>query len=268
MNCTPLGKTILALIASSSPLTESSIKDNFTKRGFRFSTDAIGNEVRRLRMAGAVRSEQQFISLTSDLLMLHIREFGSFDKSLEAFFPDIMLSTIPASIHNEVAISSASLAGTHPTLFYSYSHKDESLRDQLNTHLVLLERQEVIAAWYDRQIPTGAEWSGEIDRQLESASIILLLISADFLASNYCYDIEMRRAMEMHTSAKATVIPIILRDCDWHSAPFGKLQALPTDGKPITSWPNVDEAFTNVAKGVRSAAEGYLRQRNNRLVTE
>jgi hypothetical protein len=141
----------------------------------------------------------------------------------------------------------------HPTIeiFFSYALEDEALRDKLAKHLKLLERQGVIQAWYDRKITAGEEWKNEIDSHLESANIILLLISADFLASDYCYDIELKRALERHESNEARVIPIILRSVDWHRSPFGKLAALPKDGKAITSWQNEDEAFTDVVKGLR-----------------
>jgi len=138
-------------------------------------------------------------------------------------------------------------------LFYSYSHKDEALRNDLETHLALLKRTGVITGWHDRKITAGSEWKGQIDEHLNSAKVILLLISSDFLASDYCYDIEAKRALWRHSRGYAKVIPVILRACDWHAAPFSKLQALPTDGVPITSWPNKDEAFTNVTKGIRLA---------------
>ena len=106
-------------------------------------------------------------------------------------------------------------------LFYSYSHKDEELRDQLENHLAMLKREGVISGWHDRRISAGQEWDGEIDDHLNSVEIILLLVSSDFLASNYCYDIEVKRAMERHEAGEARVIPIILRPCDWQRAPFG-----------------------------------------------
>ena len=142
-------------------------------------------------------------------------------------------------------------------VFFSYSHKDQSLREQLETQLSLLKRQGFISSWHDRKIGARRRMGGEIDAHLNSAQIILLLISADFIASDYCYDIEVRRAMERHNAGEARVIPIILRPCDWHHAPFGKLQALPTDGKPVTgsSWHNLDEALYEVAKGIRIAIE-------------
>ena len=141
------------------------------------------------------------------------------------------------------------------SLFYSYSHKDERLRDQLETHLSLLQTQGVIRGWHDRRIEAGTEWDGAISQNLEDAGIILLLVSADFLASRYCRDVEVVRAMERHEAGTARVIPVILRPVDnWQSTPFGKLQALPKGGKPVTRWKDRDEAFANVTRGIRDAA--------------
>ena len=140
-------------------------------------------------------------------------------------------------------------------VFFSYSHKDKSLRDKLATHLKILERQGVISGWHDRQITAGSEWAGEIDEHLNSAQVILLLISADFVASDYCYDIEMKRAMERHDSGEARVIPVILRPCSWEDAPFGKLQGLPTNACPVTDWANRDKAFKDIAEGIKAAVK-------------
>lgn len=133
------------------------------------------------------------------------------------------------------------------SVFYSYSHKDEELRVQLQNHLSILRRKKIISEWNDRCISAGREWEGQIDSNLRSAQVILLLISADFLASDYCYDIETKFALDRHESGDARVIPIILRACDWKYAPFGKLQALPKDAVPVTSWNNLDEAFNDIA---------------------
>jgi hypothetical protein len=138
-------------------------------------------------------------------------------------------------------------------LFYSYSHKDDVLRDQLQTHLSNLKRQGVIAEWHDGRISAGREWEDQIVQHLNTSHIILLLISADFLESDFCYR-ELTIAMERHHAGEARVIPVILRACDWHDSPCGKLQAVPTDGKPVTSWQNIDEAFTNVARSIRQTA--------------
>lgn len=137
-------------------------------------------------------------------------------------------------------------------VFFSYSRRDEELRNELAKHITILKRQGLIKDWYDRKISAGTEWRGQIDDHLNAASLILLLISADFLASNYCYDVEMNRAMERHGASEARVIPMILCACIWEDSPFGKLQALPKDGRPVTSWANRDEAFYDVAKGIEA----------------
>lgn len=140
-------------------------------------------------------------------------------------------------------------------VFFSYSHKDEALRDKLSEHLSLLKRNQVIQDWYDRQIVAGTEWADEIDQNLNTADIILLLISASFLASEYCWSNELKTAMQRHEAGEACVIPVILRPVDWQGAPFGKLQAFPKDARPVTKWEDQDEAFMNVAQGIRVAAE-------------
>ncbi|HQT53440.1 MAG TPA: toll/interleukin-1 receptor domain-containing protein [Phenylobacterium sp.] len=141
------------------------------------------------------------------------------------------------------------------SVFFSYPHADEAMRDQLEKQLAMLRRQKVIETWHDRRIGAGQNLDHEIDDHIERDEIILLLVSADFLASDYCYDREMLRAMERHSRGAAIVIPVILRACDWHGAPFGKLMATPPDGKPITQWPDQDQAMLEVAKAVRGAAE-------------
>ncbi|MCH7752149.1 MAG: toll/interleukin-1 receptor domain-containing protein [Planctomycetes bacterium] len=144
----------------------------------------------------------------------------------------------------------------HPlSVFISYSHADESFKDSLVDHLAALKHQGLIHDWHDRQIGGGNEWKDQIDENLENASIILLLISSDFLASSYCYDIEVKRAMEKHEDGSARVIPICLRPCDWKELPFGKLQGFPRDAKPITKWGNRDEAFTDIAKALRNVTK-------------
>lgn len=117
----------------------------------------------------------------------------------------------------------------------------------------MLKREGLIDAWHDRKIPVGNEVDSSIDDKLEVAEVILLLISPDFLASPYCYDKEVQRAMQRHEERSARVIPVILRPCDWKSAPFGKLLAAPKDGKPVTKWPDRDEAFVAIVQQIRAA---------------
>ncbi|HST54152.1 MAG TPA: toll/interleukin-1 receptor domain-containing protein [Pyrinomonadaceae bacterium] len=153
-------------------------------------------------------------------------------------------------------------------VFISYSHKDDELRAQLETHLSMLKRKGVIREWSDRRIVAGQEWDKHIDRHLESADIILLLVSPDFLASDYCYDIEVTSAMQRHEAGVSRVVPIILRHCDdWQSAPFGKLQALPKDAKPVTDWQDRDKALADVAAGIRRAVDELLSSRAGRRET-
>jgi TIR domain len=138
-------------------------------------------------------------------------------------------------------------------VFYSYSHRDEKLLTKLEIHLASLKNQGIITGWYDRNIEAGEEWEGKIDEHLDTARVILLLVSADLLASRYCYDIEVARAIERHEAGDARVIPVILKPCDWQGTPFGLLQALPKDGKPVTTWANRDQAFTDIVLGIKAA---------------
>jgi len=146
------------------------------------------------------------------------------------------------------------------SIFISYSHRDEKLRDELETHLKLLARLGVISTWTDRKIIPGGEWSQEIDRRMSAADIILLLVSADFIASDYCWGKELSMALLRHQNGEATVIPIMLRPCDWHGAPFGKLQGLPKGMKPVTAWDDRDSAWTDVAIGIRGITREKVRR--------
>lgn len=152
-------------------------------------------------------------------------------------------------------------------LFFSYCHKDEDLRNELETHLTMLKRQGIISTWHDRRITAGSEIDNDISINLESSKVILLLISPYFLASDYCYEREMVRALEKHESKEAVIIPVILHPCDWHSSPFGKLLATPTDGKAISMFANQHEAFAIVTKDIRNAVEG-LRSSTSQNIPE
>ena len=154
-------------------------------------------------------------------------------------------------------------------VFFSYSEQDEQLRDELETHLSILKRQGAIATWHRRQISAGTEWQGEIDAHLDSAQMILLLVSPDFLASDYIWDVELRRAMERHATGLARVIPVLLRPVDnWQKAPFGELQPLPTNGMPVTTWENRDRAFENIAAGIRKILESFSSEKTSLEVGE
>ena len=145
-------------------------------------------------------------------------------------------------------------------LFYSYSQKDEDDKNDLIAHLSLLKKSGIISEWHDRNIIAGQNWSKEIDTHLGASDIILLLLSANFIASDYCYGIEMRKALERHDAGQCIVIPIFLKSFDTHNAPFENIQGLPGNNKPISSWSNRDEAWTDVAQGIRKACEDRLKE--------
>ena len=148
------------------------------------------------------------------------------------------------------------------TLFISYAHKDETLRAELDAHLKLMQRTGLVQKWDDRLLKPGEEWRKGIDENLERADIILLLVSADFLASDFCWQEEMERALERHQTGEARVIPVIIRNADWTQAKFAKLQALPKEGQAVTLWPDRDSAWTNVAEGIRRVAEEIRSKRS------
>ncbi len=148
-------------------------------------------------------------------------------------------------------------------VFFSYSREDKPLRDKLEIHLSSLNRQGVISAWHDRQIVAGSEWEEEIDRHMRTADIILLLISPDFVASKYCYEIELPDAIARHEAGEACVVPILLRPlADWEYLPFAKLQLYPSGGIPITEWNNQDSAFVDVVRGIKTAVRQLLEKRD------
>lgn len=153
---------------------------------------------------------------------------------------------------HQVRQSEAQETGREPQpvrLFYSYSHRDEKFRERLEIHLAALRRQGLIEEWHDRKITAGREWKNDIDENLEAADIILLLVSSDFLASDYAYNKEFMRALERHKSGEVRIVPIILRYSDWQETPIGDLQALPPEGKPVAG--RGDRGWTEVAKGLR-----------------
>jgi len=136
-------------------------------------------------------------------------------------------------------------------VFYSYSHKDEDLRDRLGTYLAPLKRQEKISEWHDRKIEPGTDWDTEINVKLNSADLILFLVSADFLASEYCFGVEVERAFVRLKRGDVTVVPVLLKPCLWEESRFSELQIIPRDAKPLTSWASIDEALKDVASEIR-----------------
>lgn len=140
-------------------------------------------------------------------------------------------------------------------VFVSYSHVDEELRNQLEVQLAMLKRQGLVELWHDRRMLAGDHLDWTISNELDEADIILLLVSPDFLASDYCYKIEKGRALQRHRAGQARLISVILRPCDWTHTDLGQYLVTPTDGKPVTRWPDRDEALLDVAKAIRMAIE-------------
>lgn len=141
-------------------------------------------------------------------------------------------------------------------LFISYSSRDKTYRESLKGHLSSMERTSEIEIWSDGEILPGAEWDQEIRSNLESADIIVLLISSDFIASDYCSSVEVELAMEKHEKGDSIVLPVIVRACDWQNGlPFSKLQALPERANPIKKWDDQDEAWDSVVTGIKDAVE-------------
>ncbi|WP_051786441.1 toll/interleukin-1 receptor domain-containing protein [Endozoicomonas numazuensis] len=145
-------------------------------------------------------------------------------------------------------------------VFVSYAHADEQYKDEFRKHAAALRRNKIISLWNDREIVAGQEWESEITENLEQADIILLLISPDFLDSDFCYDIEMERAVQRHDEGSATVVPIILKDCDWAETPFAKIQGVPKDAKAVVTWSDRDTAWLDAIRSIKKAIEEHKKK--------
>ena len=135
--------------------------------------------------------------------------------------------------------------------FISYSHRDRAALERLHTHLAVLRSDGRLDEWFDREILAGEEIDSEIEERLESSELFLLLVSPDFLASDYCVNREMKRALERHRSGAARVVPIVIEPCDWASTALRDLKALPQDGRPVSEWTNENNAFLDVVQELR-----------------
>lgn len=149
-------------------------------------------------------------------------------------------------------------------LFYAYAREDQDLLEHLRKHLYPLTKEKLAIEFYDRLISAGSDWSSEIEKELNSAEFILLLVTANFVSSDYCYSTEMKRALERHEAGECIVIPVILRPVDWFGTPIGKLQALPTSGKPVTTWPDMDDAFSDIARNIRQISRLLIERAENK----
>lgn len=152
------------------------------------------------------------------------------------------------------------------SVFFSYSHVDEPLRDALDVHMAPLRRGRLISSWHDRKIGAGTEWDAAINAQMQAADIIVLLLSPDFFNSDYCHDTEIPMALARHASGEAVVIPVILRPFSWYESPVKDLQSIPRDKKAVTLWDNRDLAYQTVVEGIREAATRMLELRRQQAL--
>lgn len=151
-------------------------------------------------------------------------------------------------------------------VFISYSHKDETHKEDLEEHLTMLKRSNVISVWHDRKILPAEDWKDQIDTNLESADIILFLVSPSFLASDYCYDKEVNRAMERQDQGTAQIISIIVRPCDWGACDFSKFQAVPKDAQAITTWSDKDTAWLDAINGIKEHITNFTPKKKLEIV--
>ncbi len=142
--------------------------------------------------------------------------------------------------------------------FFSYAHEDVAVVANLQKHLAPLRHEEIVEFWYDRDLVAGENWDNAITSQLENAHIVVVVISSDFVSSEYAYGKELRRALELHERGQLRVVPVIARNCRWQNLPIGRLQALPESGRPITSWTDPDDAYVSVALGIEEVARQLL----------
>ncbi|MEM6338427.1 MAG: toll/interleukin-1 receptor domain-containing protein, partial [Pseudomonadota bacterium] len=152
-------------------------------------------------------------------------------------------------------------------LFIAYAREDEDIRKKLETHLKGLERRKLISSWHDGKIIAGQEWNKRIKDKLQQADIVLFLVSASFIASDYCYEIEMNAALTRHAEGKTKVIPIITKPCHWNDEPFAKLQVLPNEGKAITTWTNYDMPLSRVATEISKIAKEVKKEKEEQINT-
>ncbi len=224
--------------------------------------DAVAVEMEGFRFVEAARANHQISTMVirgiSDLIdkKNHVNQ-AEYQKlaanNASAFAFEVLAKLQLSDLSSDKRLESPKDTNTKRKIkvFISYSSKDESLLNEFEKHLGILARQGLIDIWHDRKIEAGSEWEKGIESNLDRADIILLLISADFMASDYFYGRELRRAMERHETQEARVIPVILRSTDWRASLVGNLSSLPTNSRPVTQWENRDEAFLSIIQGIR-----------------
>jgi len=152
-------------------------------------------------------------------------------------------------------------------VFISYSYNDEELFKQLEKYLTVLTRSGKIRIWHGRKIPPGDEWKKLIDDHIQSADLVLLLVSVDFLVSEYCFNVEFESALKRYAIGTTRIIPIILHPCPWPETPIGRFEVLPTDGEPIASSKDTAKAFLSVTNSIRELIESDVVRNHFKRIT-
>lgn len=140
--------------------------------------------------------------------------------------------------------------------FISYSHKDELMLQRLHVHLAHIKREDILKTWTDEEISAGSDLNDSISSNLGGSQLFIALLSPDYIASNYSYDKEFQKAIEMEQNGQLIIIPLIIEPCDWKNTPFSSYKALPKDGKPIVEWQNINTAFLDVTTNLRKLLAG------------
>ena len=161
---------------------------------------------------------------------------------------------------NETAHSNNGVGFNPVILFIAYAAKDEAYREALETHLAPLTRGGIVAAWHFRRLIPGQAWDEEIHQQLDNCDIFIPLVSSDFIASDYAYTVEFERAKQLRSEGKIEILPVIVRACLWTETPLEEIQALPDNGKAISSWNDQDEGWLSVVKGIQQVANKRLEE--------
>jgi O-acetyl-ADP-ribose deacetylase (regulator of RNase III) len=210
---------------------------------------------------GSARTISRLLTLEQERQRLEeeLAEMGEDDPGRRQH----LMSTLQDNLAQRVRAAHDDQAKRTPSVsvFVSYARADRELRDRLGKQLAGLKRSRIVNEWHDRLITPGDDWHQEIDEQLKNADLILLLLSADFMASEYIMSVEVTQALARHEKGEACVIPVVLKPVDWSDAPFRRFQALPTDGKPVTSWADPEAALLDVAQGVKRAAIEFAARR-------
>lgn len=166
-----------------------------------------------------------------------VRHRASFEVAVEEQIPRVQVMPLTGTVG---AVDS----------FVAYAHEDEGIRGQVEQHLAALRRIGRLNVWHDRKIMPGSTWETEISSALDECGLVLLVVSPAFIASDYCYGVEMQRALALRAEGRCVIVPIIARPCLWQPTPLGAIQALPTDARPITTWENQDSALLDVTNGI------------------